>query len=166
MLLHQKISSQLLLVITMSRSSPTLFSCVLTGVCLLFMFVSYSKGMRLLNHYDDDLNNVLGPYTGIFEIFFQILCKSRRYILVTFPSHLKKLRSKLRFCHEKLNCGFFHSIHSKKHRKNNFSWQTFSIDNNYFFFALLSCSASHFIWEFYRTCLSLKRQACFWIITI
>jgi len=63
-LLHQKISSQLLLVITMSRSSPTLFSCVLTGVCLLFMFVSYSKGMRLLNHYDDDLNNVLGPYTG------------------------------------------------------------------------------------------------------
>ena len=114
MLLHQKISSQLLLVITMSRSSPTLFSCVLTGVCLLFMFVSYSKGMRLLNHYDDDLNNVLGPYTGIFEIFFQILCKSRRYILVTFPSHLKKLRSKLRFCHEKLNCGVFDSFHSRK----------------------------------------------------
>jgi hypothetical protein len=28
------------------------------------MFVSYSKGMRLLNHYDDDLNKVLGPYTG------------------------------------------------------------------------------------------------------
>ena len=61
---------------------------------------------------------------------------------------------------------FFTPFIQKKHRKNNFSWQTFSIDNNYFFFALLSCSASHSIWEFYRTCFSLKRQACFWIITI
>ena len=30
-------------------------------------------------------------------LFFQILCKSKCHILVTFPSHLKKLRSILRF---------------------------------------------------------------------
>ena len=34
---------------------------------------------------------------GIILSFFQILWKSRCHILVTFPSHLKKLRSKLRF---------------------------------------------------------------------
>ena len=49
-----------------------------------------------------------------FNWFFQILWKSRRHILVTFPSHLKKLRSILRFRLEKLNCGFFHSFHSWK----------------------------------------------------
>ena len=37
--------------------------------------------------------------------FFQILWKSRCNILVSFPSHLKKLRSILRFWLEKLNCG-------------------------------------------------------------
>ena len=36
------------------------------------------------------------------------------HILVTFPSHLKKLRSIPRFWLEKLNCGFFHSFHSWK----------------------------------------------------
>ena len=46
--------------------------------------------------------------------FFQILLKSRCYILFNFPSHLKKLRSILRFWLEKLNCGFFHSFHSWK----------------------------------------------------
>ena len=35
-------------------------------------------------------------------------------ILVSFPSHLKKLRSILRFWLEKLNCGFFHSFHLRK----------------------------------------------------
>ena len=30
------------------------------------------------------------------------------------PSHLKKFRSLLRFWLEKLNCGFFHSLHSRK----------------------------------------------------
>merc|ERR1719192_18154 len=60
----------------MSRSSPTLFPCVLTGVCLLFMFVSYSKGMRLLNHYDDDLNNVLGPYT---DLLYELYRPTRSY---------------------------------------------------------------------------------------
>ena len=46
--------------------------------------------------------------------FFQILWKSRCNILVSFPSHLKKLCSILRFWLEKLNCGFFHSFHSRK----------------------------------------------------
>ena len=46
--------------------------------------------------------------------FFQILWKSRCDSLVTFPSHLKKSCSKLRFWLEKLNCGFFHSFHSRK----------------------------------------------------
>ena len=48
------------------------------------------------------------------KIFFHILWKSRCNILVSFPSHLKKLRSMLRFWLEKLNCGFFHSFHSRK----------------------------------------------------
>ena len=47
--------------------------------------------------------------------FFQNLWKSRCHILVTFPSHLKKLRSTLRFWLEKSNCGFFHSFHSWKY---------------------------------------------------
>ena len=46
--------------------------------------------------------------------FFQILWKSRCDILVTFPSHLKKLRSILRSWLEKLNCAFFHLFHSWK----------------------------------------------------
>ena len=48
------------------------------------------------------------------NVLFQILWKSRCYILVTFPSYLKKLRSILRTWLEKLNCGFFHSFHSWK----------------------------------------------------
>ena len=48
------------------------------------------------------LGNVPGPYISIYKkknnnIFFQILWKSRCDILVTFPSHLKKLHSILRF---------------------------------------------------------------------
>ena len=34
---------------------------------------------------------------SVENCYFQILWKSRCHILVTFPSHLKKLRSKLRF---------------------------------------------------------------------
>ena len=48
------------------------------------------------------------------KIFFQILWKCRCDILVTFPSHLIKLGSILRFCLQKLICGFFHSFHSWK----------------------------------------------------
>ena len=49
------------------------------------------------------------------NIFFQILWKcSRCNILVSFPSHLKKLCSILRFWLEKLNYGFFHLFHSRK----------------------------------------------------
>ena len=66
--------------------------------------------------------------------FFQILWKSECYILDTFPSHLKKLRSILRFWLEKLNCGFFHSFHLRKTPQNNFSSQNFSVENYYFFF--------------------------------
>ena len=40
--------------------------------------------------------------------FFQILWNSRCDTLDSFPSHLKKLRSILRFWLEKLYCGFFH----------------------------------------------------------
>ena len=59
---------------------------------------------------------------------FQIRWKRRCHILVTFPSHLKKLHSILRSWLEKLNCGFFHSW---KTPPNNFSSQNFSVDNNY-----------------------------------
>ena len=47
-------------------------------------------------------------------LYFRILWKSRCNILVSFPSHLKRLRSIPRFWLEKLNCGFFHSFHSRK----------------------------------------------------
>ena len=45
----------------------------------------------------------------ISSVFFQILWKSRCFILLIFPSHLKKLRPKLQFWWEKLNFGFFHT---------------------------------------------------------
>ena len=64
--------------------------------------------------------------------FFQILWKSRCYILVGFPSHLKKLRSIPRFWLEKLNCGFFHSFHSWKKTTNQFSRKIFIVKNIYF----------------------------------
>ena len=64
--------------------------------------------------------------------FFQILWKSSRCnILVSFPSHLKKLSSILRFLLEKLNCGFFHSFHSRKNTTKQLSSQNFSVENNY-----------------------------------
>ena len=63
--------------------------------------------------------------------FFQILWKRKYYILVTFPSHLKKLRSILRFWLKELNCGFCHSFHSWKTPQNKFSCQNFSVENNY-----------------------------------
>ena len=53
-------------------------------------------------------------YSILWRIFFQILWKSRCDILASFPSHTKKLRSKLRFGHENLHCGFFHSYQSRK----------------------------------------------------
>ena len=62
--------------------------------------------------------------------FTQILWKRRCNNLVNFTFHLKKLRSKLRFWLEKLNCGFFHSW--EKTPQNNFSRQNFSVENNYF----------------------------------
>ena len=46
--------------------------------------------------------------------YFIQITDYRYYILVSFPSHLKKLRSILRFWFEKLNCGFFHSFYSWK----------------------------------------------------
>ena len=49
-------------------------------------------------------------------------------MLVTFPSHWKKLRSILRYWLEKLNCGFCHSFHSWK----NTTKQLFTVvENNY-----------------------------------
>ena len=75
-----------------------------------------------------------------FNYFFQILWKSRCHIswMVTFPSHLIKVCSKVKFWYEKLNCGFFHSFHSRKTPQNNFSWQNFSVENNYFYTDFLS----------------------------
>ena len=64
------------------------------------------------------------------KYFFQILWKSRCNILVSFPSHLKKLCFILRFWLEKLNCRFFHSFLSRK----NTTKQLFrSVENNYYF---------------------------------
>ena len=54
--------------------------------------------------------NLSSAYLLAYLTFFQILWKSRCNILVTFPSHLKKLRFILRSWLEKLNCGFFHSF--------------------------------------------------------
>ena len=46
--------------------------------------------------------------------FFKILWKSRFYILVICPSHLKKSCSILRSWLEKLNCGSFSLVHTTK----------------------------------------------------
>ena len=59
------------------------------------------------------------------KYFFQILWKSRCNILVSFPSHLKKLCSILRFWLEKLKV--------EKTSQNNFSSQNFSVENNYYY---------------------------------
>ena len=64
------------------------------------------------------------------------------YYFCFFPSHLKKFRSILRFWIEKLNCGFFHSFHSRKTPQYNFSSQNFSVENNYFW---------RFCWRFFWT---------------
>ena len=53
--------------------------------------------------------------------------------MVSFPSHLEKLCSILRFWLKKLNCGFFHSFTREKTPQNNFSSQNISVENNYFF---------------------------------
>ena len=65
-----------------------------------------------------------------FFLFLNSMEKQKQvpYIVVAFPSHLKKLRCKPRFWLKKLNCGFFHSFHLWK---NNFSHH-FSVENNYF----------------------------------
>ena len=63
---------------------------------------------------------------NIWIFFFQILWKSKCHILVTFPSHLKKLRSNiLIFWLERMNCGFFHYLFltNEKTPQNNFSCQ-------------------------------------------
>ena len=54
--------------------------------------------------------------------FFQILWKNRCRISVRFPSHLKTIRSLLRFWLEKLNCGFFSLVSHWWHQtsQNNF----------------------------------------------
>ena len=56
-------------------------------------------------------------------------------LLVTFPSHFKKLHSKLRFWLEKLNCGFFftHFTREKTPQNNFFFCQNFSVENNKYF---------------------------------
>ena len=60
----------------------------------------------------------------------------RWHILVTFPSHLKKLRSILRFWLEKLNCWFFTRFTHEKTPQNNFSRH--SVENNYFYTEILT----------------------------
>ena len=57
--------------------------------------------------------HILINFSSAENEFFQILWKCRCHILVTFPSHLKKLCSILRFWLEKCNCGFFHSFLSR-----------------------------------------------------
>ena len=74
------------------------------------MHVAYKKRSSINIFY----TKILTKKSWFAFLFFQILWKSRCNILVSFPSHLKKLRSILRFWLEKLNCGFFHSLHSRK----------------------------------------------------
>ena len=64
------------------------------------------------------------------NIFFQILWKwSRCNILVSFPSHLKNLRSILRFW----IVDFLTGCTREKTPQNNFSSQNFSVENNYLY---------------------------------
>ena len=73
--------------------------------------------------------SILVPICMYLCRIFQILWKSRCNIFDSFPSHLKKLHSILRFWLEKLICGFFPLVSLEK--KENFSSQNFSAENNY-----------------------------------
>ena len=70
--------------------------------------------------------------------------------MVSFPSHLKKLRSLLRFWLEKLNCGFFHSLHSRKSPTK----QLFQSKFTYFY--LWVCNSYFLYWNFdWKSCFVL-----------
>ena len=56
---------------------------------ILSFFTRFTREKRPQNNFSQQNFSVENNY-------FQILWKSRCHILVTFPSHLKKLRSKLR----------------------------------------------------------------------
>ena len=69
----------------------------LCGHIIIYIFLSFQLG-------ESDQKKNFSKFYG----------KSRCLILITFPSHLKNLCSIiLRFWLERLNCGFFHSFHSK-----------------------------------------------------
>ena len=78
---------------------------------------------------------------NLLKIFFPPNC------MVTFPSHLKKLCSKQRFWHEKLNCGFFHSFLSSKYTtKQLFHW--------HFYISKKNCNFSWWKGSFLRKSIS------------
>ena len=60
-----------------------------------------------------------------YKAFFQILWKSRCFILVTFPSHLKKLHSILRFWQKSWIVNFFTRFTVEKTPQNNFCFLSF-----------------------------------------
>ena len=88
-----------------------------SGIAVFFFFIvqnpTFKKVCQKYDLFDEFFENTYANQLFCLEnSYFQILWKSRCHILVTFPSHLKKLRSILIFVLEKLNCGCFHSFHS------------------------------------------------------
>ena len=57
--------------------------------------------------------------------------------MVTFPSHLKKLRSILRFDSKSWIVDFFTRFTCEKTPQNNFTHKNFSVENNYLFFVII-----------------------------
>ena len=80
-------------------------------------------------------------YIRVMIVIFQILWKSGCHILVTFPSHLKRLHSLLRFWLEKLNCGLYRWFYSWKNTTKQLFFSKFHFRNSY-----LWCLLFHWIW--------------------
>ena len=65
------------------------------SVCPCPVRTKFNIGMQVLEQFSKYFKRALK--SPIQQNIFQILWKSECYILVTFPSHLKKLHSLLRF---------------------------------------------------------------------
>ena len=134
-----------------------LFSSLRVTVMALFQIASkmrYSIPLTVLKEWQEKMKLQTRKYRAGIS-YFQILWKSRCNIFVSFPSHLKKLHSILRFWLEKLNCGFFHSFHSRKNTTKQLFHQNFSVENNYFalfsiYFALFSNIENKYLVEYWN----------------
>ena len=121
----------------MYSSNPILFLC-------FKQTLRYTHILRyILYHIQISKTRLL----KIFYYFFQILWKSRCDILVTFPSHLKKITFYTEILTRKVELWIFSLVSLvKKTPQNNFSCQNFSVEkkNMYYLLKVLLIFYSHF----------------------